>query len=79
MCFLISLDAANCCVLHVQCSLYGCLNLVFPKHQSYYEVFYQNPVLTFGSYVSNIDFVKVLEIEFIFFYLIFWYGQSSGH
>lgn len=31
----------------------------------------KNPVLTFWSHVSNIDFVKVLEIEFIFFYIIF--------
>lgn len=28
-------------------------------------------LLTFGSHVSNIDFIKVLEIEFIFFYFIF--------
>lgn len=28
---LISFNAASCFVLHVQCSLYGCLNLVFPN------------------------------------------------
>lgn len=30
-CFVISFNAASCFVLHVQCSLYGCLNLVFPN------------------------------------------------
>lgn len=41
------------------------------------SLLFKSPVLTFGSHVSNIDFVKVLEIDFIFFYIIF--GQCSGH